>query len=562
MIAIAPKIKDSAISDVLGGNRASGTYLTDTEGLVTNFPWLIYHEKKPVEKEMSLFEMEGLVARRMEMLARIDQQINAPRGPGEGGILKWIADKVADEVNLRWSDATKKGTKRNVPEDAFCFTAEEEIISHCLCRYAFCMEEKWRKWFIKYEELLFRARLERLLGVIGENDMIRLIFKACSLPCDDVPEGNPIVRRALNFINKKRSGPDAHSEADLCLVPLQYVLKLVMDRQVVCLNGYAIILKKDAKEVLSTMYVNALRRNLRKCQLKREELFGDEYSDERKNVYAMADAFLQHFVADPNDQLAQAPTGSVAPKEIQALAKAHMPLCMRRIDQHLRREGHVKHNGRWQYGLFLKSIGLSMEDAVTFFSDVMTLKGGGSKEAYAKSAYGYNIRHMYGQEGKRTSYSSQSCVTIINGAPQLDKHDCHGCPFRFSDEATLRHMLAEERPNPFTQASQCLAPSEIEDIVQDAKNSHYTRACYKHFMGSRKGALRDSLFRSPFEYYTVSVEAEREAKAQREGKSGATISAVDGSSPAGGRRTRVDAGGDATPGALEDAPSAKKQRGE
>jgi DNA primase large subunit len=68
-----------------------------------------------------------------------------------------------------------------------------------------------------------------------------------------------------------------------------------------------------------------------------------------------------------------------------------MPLCMRQAQAGLKRDGKLKHSARQQYGLFLKGGGLSMEDALVFFSSsysrVMT------PDQFQKG-YAYNIRHM------------------------------------------------------------------------------------------------------------------------------------------------------------------------
>lgn len=43
------------------------------------------------------------------------------------------------------------------------------------------------------------------------------------------------------------------------------------------------------------------------------------------------------------------------------------PLCMSMIHNHVKSKHHAKHEGRMQYGLFLKGIGLAMDEALKYW---------------------------------------------------------------------------------------------------------------------------------------------------------------------------------------------------
>lgn len=54
------------------------------------------------------------------------------------------------------------------------------------------------------------------------------------------------------------------------------------------------------------------------------------------------------------------------------LSKQSFPLCMRHLHDTLRSTHHLKHGGRIQYGLFVKGIGLSLEQSLKFWRDEFT----------------------------------------------------------------------------------------------------------------------------------------------------------------------------------------------
>ncbi|XP_041450579.1 DNA primase large subunit [Drosophila obscura] len=128
-----------------------------------------------------------------------------------------------------------------------------------------------------------------------------------------------------------------------------------------------------------------------------------------------------------------------------------MPLCMRMCHEHIRAQHHVKHGGRMQYGPFLKGIGVTLEDSIRFWREEFTKKMDADK--FMRS-YEYNIHHNYGKKGSMVNYTPYSCSKIIKemAAPG----DCHGCPYKSVDPATLKTKLA----------SYGLSPSHIEEESQ------------------------------------------------------------------------------------------------
>lgn len=119
------------------------------------------------------------------------------------------------------------------------------------------------------------------------------------------------------------------------------------------------------------------------------------------------------------------------------------PLCMQHLHRSLRRDAHLKHFGRLQYSLFLKGIGLSLEECLVFW------RSGFSKitDDQFNKEYRYNVRHVYGDVGgdgnrRGNGYSPFSCQKILMEHPP-GPGEAHGCPYRHFSMENLTGLLQQ-----------------------------------------------------------------------------------------------------------------------
>lgn len=178
---------------------------------------------------------------------------------------------------------------------------------------------------------------------------------------------------------------------------------------------------------------------------------------------------------------------------------------MQHLHYKLREESHLKHGGRMQYGLYLKSIGVSLEEAIVFWKKAFSKKLADDK--FSKD-YLYNIRHNYGQEGKRANYAPYSCHKIITTSPPYHG-DHHGCPFRHFGEDRLIQMLTNLRLTGAKLGEKALNASIVGEIMALVKEHHYQIACTRLFELSRKitDFNIESVITHPHQFFEWSVKA-------------------------------------------------------
>ena len=112
-------------------------------------------------------------------------------------------------------------------------------------------------------------------------------------------------------------------------------------------------------------------------------------------------------------------TGGITADMVEDLVM-YFPPCMAMLYRKLKRDKKLKHNDRFQLSLFLKDIGLGVEEQVKFWAAIYsghkTGGPGGNLWADKRAKYSYGIRHMYGLEGRRVEYKSKSCRGVMEGS--------------------------------------------------------------------------------------------------------------------------------------------------
>lgn len=147
----------------------------------------------------------------------------------------------------------------------------------------------------------------------------------------------------------------------------------------------------------------------------------------------------------------------------------------------LRKNNHLKHFGRLQYTLFLKGIGLSLEECILFWRQ--SFKGFTDDEF--NSRYKYNVRHAYGDVGgdvnrRGRGYPPYSCQKIL-GDTNPGAGQTHGCPYRHFSVDNLTNLL---------QATGVNDKEVLRGVREDVGKTRYHIACNRVFEWAHKSEIK------------------------------------------------------------------------
>ena len=414
---------------------------------------------------------------------------------------------------------------RNFPQDKFRSSLDialvalrderTDVASHFILRAAYCRTEDLRRWFLQMESALFRHRLNSAAG--RDTNVLSTLLRQCM----NNDSGNISYQRVSE--NEKQrlreqllAGTSGSNSPSLSLsefsseifykIPFTQALDLISSRQVFVSKGFAYVPTPKLVSTIVARFRSHVSGSLTRASL----VFNDAIAGDEGRIGPLLKNMNQTYTGKDYSQ--SKIVGGISPQNIDELSKRSMPLCMRQLQAGLKSEHKLKHWGRMQYGLFLKGAGLSMEDALIFFQNEFSRIM--SNDQFQKQ-YSYNIRHMYGKEGKRVSYTPYNCTKIVMGNPPQGSGDHHGCPYKHYDQTHLSSLFSKMG---ISQADQ-------ELMLGHKRMKNYNLACVRHFEVTHPGAVNvpgiqlDGVGNHPNAWFQASVGYHEAMKANSDSKS-------------------------------------------
>lgn len=229
-----------------------------------------------------------------------------------------------------------------------------------------------------------------------------------------------------------------HSEChELIQVPLPDAPTLLRSRRVLVKRGVCHVHPADMVHVAAFHFKQSLRQQL---HVQHQAMATNRMELERLKPILTKFRVTVNKLLNQNRNSATEQPARITLANMDAMAETHFPMCMKQLHRKLREHHHLKYDGRLQYQLFLKSVGVSVQDSMILFRDELTQVMAPSK---FDKEYAYGIRHSYGLVGSRKDYGCMTCDQLIHGtAPRQGQF--HGCPFKHAhQDALLRQWPSE-----------------------------------------------------------------------------------------------------------------------
>ncbi|MCQ2817832.1 MAG: DNA primase large subunit [archaeon] len=429
-----------------------------------------YYDEVP-EMTLDIEKLQVLVKQRYDMLRIVEDCYNKKT------IMSNSYCKLLDEFTWK-----AKGTTNN------------DIASHFLLAVAYCKYDSEKNWFCTQEAKLYRERVVRdgydikdVLEILGitfeeykpeqENDEILQEIFSCQ--DDESPSSTPQRKNATETI---------------FFVPFELAVSLVPSHNYYMRNGNIYIPKSDLVNLFEVVLTEHFQQNLRLIYNHYDELMSDgrikhiitTFESERE-----AESFKKD---NDRDNISNEDKLNTI-KDVDYYSSRTFPLCMYLIQHHINENSHLMHFGRLQYTLFLKGCGLPLDECLNFFRKKYEKKTPADK---FEKQYAYNIRHSYGQEGKRTDYPPYSCRKI-QGLNNPSSQECHGCPFKTYSDEKLRNLITHMG----------LGEVEIATIMDKKRTNEFPLACVKYFEAKFPGANYEKVGVHPNHYFISAMKALR-----------------------------------------------------
>lgn len=429
---------------------------------------LSFYDIPPLD-EITLEEFELWAIDRLKVLIEIESCIARSKSVKEmESIIKPLLSKYLP------ISALTKGNEKQIEAER-----KKDHYSHFILRLVFCRSEELRKKFIKNETILFKIRYNSMqpkehTNFINDNNdklnwnyinneekdqMFEQLFNASGGAIrsqlmsdnDNLTINNDQLRQHVKMENFIR-------------LPFEKISHLLSQRSVYIKNGDGFVPTALQLNLLVIEYQKMLEKNLIKTFQSIPRLDEDDRLLPVLNSLSKDFANVQYEVDMNNANVGDINSQSILSNEITK----HYPLCGKHLQRSLIANHHLRYQGRQQLGLFLKGIGLNVDEALKFWSNQFTAVM--SAEKFNKE-YKYNIRHNYGLEGARNNYRPWDCATILS-KPKPNKQEAHGCPYR---DLALESLISNLNDMGINDQK------DINGVIEHVNKNEYTVACTKVF---------------------------------------------------------------------------------
>lgn len=437
--------------------------------------WLIPHNVAlyaiPPMVDVSITEFQSLALERLKLLRILEQATNKNMS------LMSQEDRTAvlNEMNHAGLKHYVRLCHGNHSNEQDISGRRKDYLSHFILRFAYCSTEELRRWFITREMELFRLKFAGL-STKDVQDFVQC-YEMKYTPLNSEQKAD--IKDDLYDCTAFQSTEEIDS-MDFYKVHFTEVLDLISSRRCYVKGGFAYVSASDFVSIIANKHQQLLEDGLQSHL----RLLPEVENDERFRM------ILKELHTSYTGKDYRVPkSGQVPIESLDQLSKKSFPLCMRYCHDNLRSTHHLKYAGRQQYGLFLKAIGVTMEDSLQFWRSELT-RGKVTLEKFEKE-YAYNIRHNYGKEGSRVNYAAHNCMKIITAS--VGPQEVHGCPFKLWDSSVLKTQLS----------SFGLSAAHVEEIDSYANRGHYQIACGKCFEFSHNTKLDEGIVH-PNQYFELS----------------------------------------------------------
>ncbi|KAK4138525.1 DNA primase, large subunit [Trichocladium antarcticum] len=430
----------------------------------TQYPHRLSFYSTPPTADITLEQFEQWAIDRLRILAELEACSFRNKTPAETAAhMKPLLDKHLP-LDASSSNHSQLHAQR-----------QKDHYSHFILRLAFASTEDLRRRFTRVETQLFRLRFQ------ADDSRERAAFvRTLNLNWDPVSDEEkrrlaPQLASTIGFGHGKRA--QHVMDEDWCKVDWMRVPDLIESRKVFVRMGKAYVPGREQQSMVLNEYTGRLERALELTARALPRL------DEDDRLNPILNHLSKNFIAPDASYTGSGAAiegAEMTARNVDKLTQ-HYPLCMSHLHRTLRRDAHLKHYGRLQYTLFLKGIGLNLEECLVFWRSSFNKI---TDDTFNKE-YRYNVRHAYGDVGGDSNrrgggYSPFSCQKILTEhAP--GPGEAHGCPYRHFSMDNLSTLL---------RATGINDRAVLQGVHEDKEKQKFHMACNRVFEHVHKTELR------------------------------------------------------------------------